>query len=174
MCKLYVIGTTQTKSRNATYGYVIVDEQTSIIYSKSNEISKTGGQVTKIRATTIAINEGLREVINKGYEFVEIITCEDFFKEMFKYGYLDLWERNGWKRSKKKKKLKNIDLNKDLLKLSKKINIFVMSIGFNKINDLENEMTKFKNISMGVKRYKKKGLSRSFKSAKRNRSNTQV
>lgn len=145
MCKLYVIGTTQTKTKNATYEYVIVSNDDSYSNEKSKTFPRKSRKLNKIRTTQLAIIAGVEEAIKNGFVSVEIFTCEEHFKVMFDNNNIQKWQQKGWKLSNGKTNRKNIDLNIKLLSLSKKITIKVKCLGYERYKLLRKIIAKQRN-----------------------------
>lgn len=114
----------------------------AIIINGDDAEQLTGGapHTTNNRMELTAALEGLRTLDQPAH--VELHTDSAYLSRAFNEGWLDKWQRNGWKTS-SKKPVKNKELWKQLLKMDEQHDIkwiWVKGHADNELNNLADEL----------------------------------
>lgn len=119
-----------------------------LIYNKYEKvISGAEENTTNNRMEVLAVIKGLKAL--KEQCNVEIYTDSQYVVNAFNLGWLDNWQRQGWKGA-DKKAIKNIELWKELLEQVQKHNVTFVKVKGHSDNEYNNKCDK-----IAVNEYKK-------------------
>jgi ribonuclease HI len=108
-------------------------EETKVIGKFSND---TTNQRMELQGVIIGLNKVLDDhtVITRGLDFTDIKIYSDsaYFIRAFNEGWLDKWQRNGWKNA-KKEPVANQDLWEKILQLKKQLELQGANFHFIKV-----------------------------------------